>query len=290
MPDVINFLGHEVCRVVTHYYAAAWAVWTTPLLWGLIAVVFLWERWRPAQPEQSLFSGGLGQDFLWFNLHLLLTVTLLPLLGSGVRLFCDAITGGTPPIVSGWPLALKAVAGLLIGDLLFYSKHWLTHKVPFLWHFHAIHHSQREMNLFSDRRQHICEHALTQLLVILPLTMLGLTAYPIMTLGAAMGVHTLLIHANIRSNFGWLGWLLVSPQYHRVHHSIERPHFDKNFGAVITLWDRLFGTHYPGLDEYPPTGVKDVDFDPPASWSPQAWLLDLGGQLWYPFAKLLGRC
>ncbi|MBC8086279.1 MAG: sterol desaturase family protein [Phycisphaerae bacterium] len=176
---------------------------------------------------------------------------------------------------------------MLVLDFLMYIKHWANHRFKPLWHFHTIHHSQREMSVFTDRRQHFVEHLITQVTVVLPLIVLGLKPMAIMTLGAFLWRHTLLIHANIRSNFGPLGWIFVSPQFHRVHHSIEVPHWDKNYGAFVTVWDRMFGTMYHGVNEYPATGVKDVDFPPPNSLKPHAWIADMGRQLWYPFRTIL---
>jgi len=104
--------------------------------------------------------------------------------------------------------------------------------------------------------------------------------------GAVRIWHTRLIHANVRTNFGPLGHIFVSPQFHRIHHSIELRHRDLNFGVALTIWDRLFGTMYRGRDEYPETGVDGVDFVPPARLSPKAWTVSLIEQIIYPFRQL----
>jgi sterol desaturase/sphingolipid hydroxylase (fatty acid hydroxylase superfamily) len=143
------------------------------------------------------------------------------------------------------------------------------------------------MNVLTDRRQHVFEHVVSHVFVFLPAFIIGLKPYSVMTLSAVLWFHTFLIHGNIRTNFGWLGQIIISPQYHRIHHSIEPRHRDKNFGTIITLWDRVFGTRYPGTDEYPDTGVEGVEFPPPQNLKPQAWLADMARQLWYPFRKLL---
>jgi sterol desaturase/sphingolipid hydroxylase (fatty acid hydroxylase superfamily) len=184
-------------------------------------------------------------------------------------------------------VAAQVVLTIFVVDLLFFLKHWMSHRVGTLWHFHTIHHSQRELNVLTDRRQHVFEHLVAQVFVFLPAIILGLKPYSVMSISAALWFHTFLIHGNIRTNFGWLGQVFISPQYHRIHHSIEPRHRDKNFGTIITLWDRIFGTRYPGTDEYPGTGVEGVEFPPPQSLKPQAWLADIGRQLWYPFRKVL---
>ena len=271
------------------YYWAALRVWQQPLLWAVVAVAAVWQRWRPAVSTQPLFSRGMAQDFLWFNHDLLMNVAFIPAVGGAVRLIYDGLTGGVRfPIVADWPVAAQVVLTVFVVDVLFFLKHWMTHRVEPLWHFHSIHHAQREMNVFTDRRQHTVELMLSQIFVILPAVILGLKPYSVMTVSAALWVHTFIIHGNIRSNFGWLGTIFISPQYHRIHHSIEPRHRDRNFGTITPLWARLFGTYYPaGKDEYPATGVEDVEFVPPKTLKPQAWLVDMGRQLWHPFRRIL---
>lgn len=273
---------------IKEYYWAALSVWSNPWLWGLFALMLTLERVIPADPKQSLFSKGVAQDFLWFNLDIVAGVALLPFVASALKLLYDRITGGyVLPVATSWPTFARILLAVVITDLLFYWKHRLNHRFETLWHFHAVHHSQREMNALTDRRQHIVEHLLTQILVFLPLIAMGLKPMAIMAAGAALWWQTLFVHGNIRTNFGPLGWLIVSPQFHRVHHSIEPQHHDRNFGSIFTIWDRLFGTAYNGVNEYPPTGVHNVYFPPPDSLKPQAWLADMGRQVLYPFRQIL---
>ena len=271
------------------YYWAALEVWQSPTLWVLLALAFVWERWRPARPSQPLFSRGMGQDVLWFNLDIVINLAFIPAVGGALRLLYDGLTGGARfPIVAHWPVIAQVTLTVFVVDFLFFLKHRMVHRVESLWNFHAIHHSQRELNGFTDYRQHTFEHVLAQGVVLLPAVILGLKPYSVMSVSAALWVHTFLIHGNIRSNFGWLGHLVISPQYHRIHHSIEPHHRDRNFGTVTPLWDRLFGTYYPaGRDEYPATGVDDVEFVPPKTLKPQAWIADMGRQMLHPFRRIL---
>ena len=99
--------------------------------------------------------------------------------------------------------------------------------------------------------------------------------------------HTRMYHSNIRTNLGWLRYIFVTPQSHRVHHSIEPRHHDTNFGLTFSLWDQLFGTQYRGYDEYPATGIDDEGFP-----SEQVGKEKLGvvrrlvSQLMYPFEAI----
>jgi len=94
-------------------------------------------------------------------------------------------------------------------------------------------------------------------------------------------------HGNIRTNLGPLRYLLVTPQSHRVHHSVEARHFDTNFGAILSIWDRLFRTRYRGDHEYPRTGIADKSFPLETSRHPIALLWAPVAQLLYPFQVLL---
>ena len=292
MLPAIGDFADAVRQLVPHpfkeYYWAALRVWSSPTLWALLAVAFLWERWRPANPTQPLFSRGMGQDVLWFNLDIAVNLAFSPAIAGVLYLLYDGVTGGARfPIVAQWPVWAQVTLTVFVVDFLFFLKHWMVHWVEPLWHFHSIHHSQREMNVFTDRRQHTVEHVVAQVVVILPATLIGLRPYSVMSVSAALWIHTFIIHGNIRSNFGWLGNIIISPQYHRVHHSIELRHRDRNFGTITPLWDRLFGTYYHGRDEYPATGVEDVEFVPPKTIKPQAWLADMWRQMLYPFRRIL---
>lgn len=287
--ELLHTLKQLVPLEVKQYVWAAMTVWQSPSLWVLLAGILVWERISPADAAQPILSAGLGQDFMWFNVDIAVNVALVPAMAGGIRMIYDRITGGQIlDFTAGWPVAVRVVVAVLVVDFLFYWKHRMLHRVTPLWHVHTIHHSQRELNALTDRHQHILEYLVSQLFVFLPLIALGLRPVAVMTVGAALWWHTILIHGNIRSDFGWLGRIFVSPQYHRIHHSIEPRHRDRNFGAFVTFWDRMFGTLYVGeASEYPHTGVEAVEFPPPRGLKPHLWVADLARQTWYPFRRLL---
>ena len=123
---------------------------------------------------------------------------------------------------------------------------------------------------------------MTPIAVGVPMTILfdlPPTNYVIITLIPVAWVY--FVHMNLPVGFGRLWWLVTSPQYHRIHHSIEREHRDKNFAVWFPIWDVLFGTAYvPKPDEYPETGVEDVEVSSLAG----AFLLPFVG--WYRMASL----
>jgi sterol desaturase/sphingolipid hydroxylase (fatty acid hydroxylase superfamily) len=97
--------------------------------------------------------------------------------------------------------------------------------------------------------------------------------------------YTRFYHGNIRTNLGPLRYVLVTPQSHRIHHSIEPRHLDTNFGALFSIWDRLFGTQYRGHDEYPETGIADAAFPHEAKGDLRSLLVTPLAQMAYPLRR-----
>jgi len=93
-------------------------------------------------------------------------------------------------------------------------------------------------------------------------------------------------HANLRWNAGALGWLLVTPQSHRIHHSTEERHWEKNFGAVLSIWDRVFRTQWHGTDDYPTIGIDDTAFPLEQQAGPVPVVHNYFRQVVYPFKRV----
>ena len=160
--------------------------------------------------------------------------------------------------VLGPVAALLAVltAGV-INDFFFYWCHRLQHR--FLWRWHAVHHSIRDLNAVNS--YHHASEALMSLVFYSVPTSLIVTdaAAAVPLIGLVMWLHIVWIHSPTRASLGPLRAWFVDNRYHRIHHSLEERHFDRNFGAFTTLWDRLFGTHHtPAPDEWPDVGLAEV--------------------------------
>ena len=217
-------------------------------------------------------------------------VALLPLALGLLRVLYDRITGGAHfTFMDAWPLATAVIVAILFFDFLQWFHHWVRHRITAFWHFHAIHHSQRELNVFTDLRVHMGECVISEVLVFVPMFAFNLPVYAIMGVGGVRWWYARFIHANIRTNLGWGKHILVSPQFHRVHHSIEPGHRDQNFGVMLTIWDRMFGTLHRDYDIYPMTGIAEASFDPPAGFGIRSWAGNFFRMLVYPFQRLLGR-
>ena len=140
---------------IAQYYAAATQVYLNPWFFAGVTALLLIERARPAIRDQKVLSWGLFDDFCWFNLDLVFNVAALPAFVGLVNLGYDKLTGGFSfGFVAGWPIWLRVAFSLLVYDFLQWVHHFVRHKVAWLWSFHVIHHSQTEMNLFTDLRVH----------------------------------------------------------------------------------------------------------------------------------------
>lgn len=158
------------------------------------------------------------------------------------------------------PLAI-IVAPILFAvvyDFFFYWCHRAQHR--WLWKYHAVHHSIRELSVVNAFH-HVSEPVQQIVLIALPTSLIASDAGPAMPLMLLLlQLQAALIHAPTRLHLGPLARWVVDNRFHRIHHSVEERHFDHNFGAFTTLWDRLFGTAWmPAKDEWPDVGIAEVD-------------------------------
>jgi len=159
---------------------------------------------------------------------------------------------GLPHIAS---LLIGCIAAAYVGDFVYYWCHRFQHR--FLWRYHAVHHSVRELSGIADYH-HFSEEVMHFVLYTIPLSVVTRDPFAVPILGMLLGLQGNYLHSPVWVNFGPLGRYFMDNRLHRIHHSMEARHFDKNFGLFTTLWDSLFGTAYfPAQDEWPDTGVAD---------------------------------
>lgn len=259
----------------------------SPLVYVVLVLVFLAEKFIPADRRHGVFSRGMIQDSIaWFVLDSVLkaaiSVTCLALAYLVFETCFSAIriSDQWASLIPSWT---RVVAALLLIDLMSWLHHYLHHKVRFLWFFHSVHHSQREMNLFTDLRFHAIEFVTLGPMIFAPLYVLNLDFRLAAWIVCFQLWYPRIYHANLRSNFGPLRYLLVTPQSHRVHHSRQRQHIDKNFATLFSFWDRLFDTQWTNYAEYPETGIDDQEFPLEDSVTGMHVFSNYFSQLIYPF-------
>lgn len=175
------------------------------------------------------------------------------------------------------PLWAQAVAILVIGDFVGYWMHRAFHGRR-LWRFHAIHHSSVDLDWLSAARLHPVNDALMRVAGVLPVLALGFAPVAVASIVPVLTLMAILVHANVDWDWGPLRALIVSPRFHRWHHTNETQARDKNFAGLLPLWDILFGTYHM------PRGERPADFGT-STPVPHGLL----GQLLFPFRRTRAR-
>lgn len=209
-----------------------------------------------------------------------LLALVLPLLAVGAALDAQANGWGLFNHL-GWPAWLEVALAILILDFAIWAQHLVTHKVPLLWRLHRVHHADTEIDVTTAIRFHPLEIALSMLLKIGLTYLLGPAALAIILFEILLNGTAMFNHANLRLPL-WLDsalrLVLVTPDMHRVHHSMHRAEHDSNYGFSLSIWDRLFGTYIAqpaeGHDAMK-IGLEWQDERPGK----------LGWSLWLPFSK-----
>ncbi len=269
----------------------------------LVAVIGPLQRRWPVEPVSD--RRAIRTDVLYTVVHrlglfrLTLFFTLEPLMDDGFGLL--RVAGlSTFHLDEIWPgvtdLALVSFILYLVAfDFVDYWIHRGQHQFRWWWSLHALHHSQRQMTMWSDNRNHLLDDVLRDVIIVVVAQLIGIGPGQFIAIVALTQLSENLQHANLRLWFGTVGERLwISPRYHRRHHSIGIGHESqgrntlggRNFGVLLPWWDMLFGTADFAL-RYDPTGVRD-QVEP----GPQG-LRNYGGgfwsQQWLGLKRLFGR-
>lgn len=262
----------------------------TSAFWIVLGLTLTLERIIPAKPNQKILSYSFAQDLVWFFyetiLHGLVILTYVAFLNNIYQHHFNFLT---ITAISNWPDWVRFLVGLLILDFMYWLQHYVNHKVPVLWCFHTVHHSQKALNFFTDFRYHVLEYLIRHTFLVIPFLFLQVDPPTIVSFGIFHQWYSRFYHGNLKLNLGPLCYILVTPQSHRIHHSIESSHRDKNFGSLFSIWDYIFGTQYRGYDEYPNTGIEDDLFPHERTAGIKNLLLTPLVQLVYPFEMIKGK-
>jgi sterol desaturase/sphingolipid hydroxylase (fatty acid hydroxylase superfamily) len=210
-----------------------------PLLIALVVATGICERIWPAEPRPLLARGHV-QDVCYLALHALIVIPLMTLLSVGAAgLVSRLLPWIELPWTRHWPALLVVPLTIVAMDAANWLAHYADHRLGFLWRFHALHHSQEELSVLTSFRAHPLMHTTGFVLATFPVVAL-MPARPIapvlITIYVCIGT---LQHANVRWTYGPVGWVIVSPAYHRLHHAPDAQ--GVNLGVVLTVWDILAG-------------------------------------------------
>ena len=194
-------------------------------------------------PREKLPIKHLRQSYKTnFSLFIVNSIAMSFVSASSLLLLAERYSqkGLLNPIASP---AWKAVLSFLLLDLLMYLWHKASHSFDCLWMFHKVHHNDPYLNITTSFRIHILELIITNILKAMLIILLGIEEAMVLTSEALMTLFIMFHHTNISfKGEKLLGHFIIVPSLHRTHHSTQRSEHDSNYGAVLSLWDRLFGT------------------------------------------------
>jgi sterol desaturase/sphingolipid hydroxylase (fatty acid hydroxylase superfamily) len=173
-------------------------------------------------------------------------------------------------------LALWAIA-LVSWDFCYYWAHRLGHEVSILWAAHAVHHQSEDYNLSTALRQ-TSTGFLFNWIFFMPLFLIGFPLEVLATVNALDLIYQFWVHTRHVGKLGWLDRVLATPSNHRVHHAQNERYIDRNYGGILIIWDRLFGSFQEELESEPVVyGVRK----PLASWNPFWANIQVYAYLWF---------
>ncbi len=216
---------------------------------GFFAGIFgLMAIWEILAARRELTTGK-GRRWVG-NLSLVLVDTLM------VRLLFPTAAVGTALIVAdlGWGVlnvvSVPYWAALLISvavlDLAIYLQHVMFHALPALWRLHMVHHADLDLDVTSGSRFHPIEILISMLYKLAVISVLGPPVLGVLIFEVVLNALAMFNHANVRMPLVLdrvLRWIIVTPDMHRVHHSVESREHNRNFGFNLSLWDRVLGTY-----------------------------------------------
>lgn len=262
----------------------------SPWFFVCMPLFMLAEHLRPADPDQGLITRGLFIDALWVPVREVgRAVFVFWLLEWNRQFYVAHLDFLTIEALRAKSWGVNLLLAVVMFDFIKYVVHWIHHQVPFLWAFHAVHHSQRELNALTERRVHPFEFLFTNALYAIPLGILSIDVSAAAAAAVVVMWHTRLTHVNWRTDFGPLRYVLVTPQSHRVHHGVDPRFHNTNYGATFSVWDQLFGTQHRGWDDYPETGIEDETFPFEQDATGLRLLVVPLLQSLHPFAKIARR-
>jgi sterol desaturase/sphingolipid hydroxylase (fatty acid hydroxylase superfamily) len=250
--------------------------------WFVLNVIFTGflfiplERLFARYHGQPLFRVEWREDLFYYLVSSLMVQVLTFLsMAPALAIVAHTTLGSFRAHVAAQPVVLQFVEIMFLTDLVQYWVHRAFHRVPFLWGFHAVHHSAKSMDWMAGARMHFLEIIALRGTTVIPMYVLGFTDTALHAYILLVYVHSSLVHANVGWNLDRIGPFLVTPRFHHWHHGIEKEAIDVNFSIHFPLLDRIFGTYSLPKGEWP-TGYGIEGHPVPPSYL---------GQFWYPFKR-----
>ena len=219
--------------------------WRLGVFIAILIVIAFWETIKPRR------SWHLSRGFRWAN-HVTLSVVntlvvriLIPITVASFALVLEERGFGLLNWLSlpGW---LAILCGVLLLDLAIYTQHYLFHQIDFFWRFHRMHHTDLDFDVTTGVRFHPIEIVISMFIKFTVVGLIGPPALAVIVFEILLNATSMFNHGNIRMPLAVdrvLRKVIVTPDMHRVHHSVIRRETDSNYGFNLSWWDRIFGTY-----------------------------------------------
>lgn len=256
-----------------------WSVGLDWLLLDLLIMALLFVPIELAFPKnklQSKFHDEWRTDLIYFGIsHLAIQLFGILTKKPAVAFFGWMNLEQVQEWITSLPFLMELLIALIVTDIFQYWAHRFFHSHHYLWRFHSIHHSTENMDWLAGSRTHFIDIFFTRSVSYIPLYVLGFSTLTFNVYIVFIAIHAVLIHSNTSLKFGFLKYIITTPQYHHWHHCEEPEHYGNNFAVVFPFIDKLFGTYYLPGNEWPKgTGLVDASF-------PKGFVK----QLAFPFTK-----
>jgi len=212
---------------------------------GVFLVIALWELLAPRRQLNDSKSRRWAANLFLVVINTAAVRLLVPLLPVGLAVLLEGKGWGLLNIIS-LPYWLKVAVALLFLDLVIYLQHVLFHYQPLLWRLHRMHHTDLDIDVTTGNRFHPLEIVISMLIKLAAVAIIGAPATAVLSFEIILNAAAQFNHGNITIPLPvdrWLRLILVTPDMHRVHHSVIVRETNSNFGFNVPLGDRLFGTY-----------------------------------------------
>ncbi len=230
----------------------------------------------PAYPKQSIFRREWLTDIVYFlSTHLPTQITTFLILLPATLLTAALNVSAVISTVGRLPWLVQLLLAVLVADTAEYWIHRAMHTVPWMWRFHAIHHSSKALDWIAGSRAHVVEDVAVRGLILIPMMLIFPRGINVAYL-FFVNFHATWAHCNFGPTIKWLEPFLVQPRYHHWHHTSEKAALDKNFAIHFPWIDKIFGTYFlPSGNKWPDTYGLDNEQIPDRFWA----------QFFYPLTR-----
>lgn len=213
---------------------------------GILLLMALWETFAPRRPLTVRKAPRWASNLGLVALNMMFVRWFVPITAVGGAIVAQSRGWGVLHLVE-WPAWLEIVVAVVAFDLVIYLQHVMFHALPVLWRLHMVHHADLDFDVTTGLRFHTLEILLSALIKLAGVVVIGPPVVAVVIFEVLLNATSMFNHSNVRMP-AWLDrmlrWIVVTPDMHRVHHSVIRREANSNYGFNLPWWDFLLGTYH----------------------------------------------